>query len=88
MLAILYLMIGGTLIVVLVVLAVIVVGIRQEPSATELSSQAPNALTARVRRLLGVYVRKPERPRAFEKDRGEPWIAARNPSRSPRGHAE
>jgi hypothetical protein len=46
MLAILYLMVGGTMTLVLVVLAVVVVAIRQEPSTKELPSQAPNALTA------------------------------------------
>jgi hypothetical protein len=88
MLNILYLMVGGTMMLVLVVLVVVVVGIKQEPSAKELPSQAPNALTAWVRRLVGVYVRKPDQPRAFDEDRGEPWIAARNPPRWPRGHAE
>jgi hypothetical protein len=78
MLAILYLLVGGTMILVLVVLAVVVVGIKQEPSATELSSQAPSALTAWVRRLLGVYVRKPDPPPAFDEDRGQPRITARN----------
>jgi hypothetical protein len=62
MLIILYVMVGGTMMLVLVVLAVVVVGIKQEPSAKELPSQAPNALTAWVRRLLGVYVRKPDQP--------------------------
>ena len=88
MLAILYLMVGGAMMLVLVVLAVVVVGIRQEPSAKELSSRAPNATTARVRRLLGVYVRKPDQPPAFDSDRGEPSITARDSPRWPRGHAE
>jgi hypothetical protein len=78
MLAILYLMVGGAMMLVLVVLAVVVVGIRQEPSAKELSSRAPSVTTAWVRRLLGVYVRKPGQPPAFE-DRGEPPITASNP---------
>lgn len=86
MLAILYLIVGGTMMLVLVMLAVVVVGIRQEPSAKELPSQAPSALTAWVRRLLGVYVRKPDRPPAFDEDCGEPWIAARNSPDWPRGH--
>jgi hypothetical protein len=51
----------GAMGLVLVVLAVVVAGIRQEPSAQELTRQAPR-LTARLtRRLLGVYVRRPDR---------------------------
>jgi len=79
MLAILYVMVGGAMMLVLVVLAVVVVGIKQEPSAQELSSRAPSATTAWVRRLIGVYVRKPDQSRAFHEDRGEPPITAWNP---------
>jgi hypothetical protein len=86
MLGILYLMVGGTMMLVLAVLAVVVMGIRQEPSAKELSSRAPSVLTAWVRRLLGVYVRKPDRPPAFDEDRGEPPITAWAPPRWPRRH--
>jgi hypothetical protein len=60
MLTILYFTVGGAMMLVLVVLAVVVVGIKQEPSAKELSSRAPSATTAWVRRLIGVYVRKPD----------------------------
>lgn len=86
MLAILYLMVGGTMMLVLAVLAVVVMGIRQEPSAKELSSRAPGVLTAWVRCLLGVYVRKPDQPPAFHEDRGEPPITAWAPPRWPRRH--
>ena len=88
MLVILYFMASSTMMLVLVVLAVVVVGIKQEPSAKELSSQAPNALTAWVRRLLGVYVRKPNQPPASDEDRREPWISARNSPDWPGEHAE
>jgi len=88
MLVILYFMASSTMMLVLVVLAVVVVGIKQEPSAKELSSQAPNVITAWVRRLLGLYVRKPDQPSAFEEDRGEASITARNSPRWPTGHAE
>jgi hypothetical protein len=47
---------------------VVVVGIHQEPSHQELSSRASGPVTAIVRRLLGVYVRKPARA---EEDREE-----------------
>jgi excisionase family DNA binding protein len=40
-------------------LAIVVIGIRQEPPTEELSQQAPSLTTVFVRRLLGVYVRKP-----------------------------
>lgn len=45
---------------VLTLLAVVVVGIRQEPPVTELSIQPPGQTAAAVRRLLGVSVRRPE----------------------------
>jgi hypothetical protein len=45
---------------VLILLAVVVVGIRREPPTAELSSQAPSPISALVRRLLGVYVRRPD----------------------------
>jgi hypothetical protein len=47
---------------VLIVLAVVVVGIRREPPAAELSSQAPSPISSMARRLTGVYVRRPEPP--------------------------
>lgn len=39
---------------VLVVLAAVVVGIRQEPSSQELGGQAPSLLARMTRRLIGV----------------------------------
>lgn len=86
MLTILYVMVGGTTMLVLVVLAVVVVGIKQEPSAKELPSQAPNALTAWVRRLLGVYVRKPDQPST--KIAANPGSPPRNPPRWSTRHVE
>ncbi len=77
MFTILILTVGAVMVLVLVLLAVVVIGIRQEPPADELSRQAPRAIAAWVRRLLGVYVRKP----------GPPWIPDeqdRQPSRSAR----
>ena len=49
----------GAMGLVLVVLAVVVVGIRQEPPAQELTRQAPRLMASLTRRLLGVYVRRP-----------------------------
>jgi hypothetical protein len=47
---------------VLVVLAAVVVGIRQEPSSQELTGQAPRLMARMTRRLIGVYVRRPDLP--------------------------
>jgi hypothetical protein len=46
---------------VLVVLAVVVAGIRQEPPAQQLTRQPPRLMAGLTRRLLGVYVRRPDR---------------------------
>jgi hypothetical protein len=54
----------------LILLAVVVVGIRQEPRGTELGSVAPTLVAVMVRRLLGVYVRRPI-PVADRPDRQE-----------------
>ncbi len=48
--------IGG---LVLILLAVVVTGIRNE-ARTELGSQAPSLISAIARRLTGVYVRRPD----------------------------
>ena len=45
---------------VLVVLAVVVAGSRQEPSAQELTRQAPSLMARVARRLTGVHVRRPD----------------------------
>jgi hypothetical protein len=60
MLTILMLTVGAVMVLVLILLAVVVVGIRQEPPTDELTRQAPSLIAALVRRLLGVYVRKPD----------------------------
>jgi hypothetical protein len=60
MFTILIFTVGAVVVLVLVLLAVVVVGIRQEPSADELTIQAPSLTAALVRRLLGVHVRKPD----------------------------
>jgi hypothetical protein len=44
---------------VLVLLAVVVVAIRQEPRETEMRTVAPSLIAMVVRRLLGVYLRRP-----------------------------
>ena len=68
MLTILILVIGSVAILVVLLLLIVVIGIRQEPPTEELSEQASSLTTVFVRRLLGVYVRKPDfahvRPRS------------------------
>ena len=72
---------------VLVVLAVVIVGIRQEPSAQELTRQAPSVLARFARRLLGVYVRRPDPSVIPDTPRGEPNHTARGYARQSDGHA-
>ena len=45
---------------VLILLGVVVAGIRREPPAAELSSRPPSLISAMARRLIGVYVRRPD----------------------------
>jgi hypothetical protein len=47
---------------VLILLAVVVVAVRQEARDTEMSNVAPSLIAVMVRRLLGVYVRRPTPP--------------------------
>jgi hypothetical protein len=46
----------------LILLAVVVVAIWQEPRDTEMSNVAPSLIAVMVRRMLGVYVRRPTPP--------------------------
>ena len=56
----------------LILLAVVVVAIRQEARDTEMSKVAPSVIAVVVRRLLGVYVRRPTPP-ADNTDWEEEW---------------
>ena len=58
---------------VLIMLAVVVVAIRQEPRSTQLSNMAPSLIAVIVRRLLGVYLRRPTPP-ADSADWQEEWL--------------
>jgi hypothetical protein len=49
-------------VLVLVLLVVIVVAIRQEPRDMEMRNEAPSLIAVAVRRLLGVYLRRPAPP--------------------------
>ena len=62
MLAVLILVVFVAVVLVLVLLAVIVVAIRQEPRDTEMRTVAPSLIAVMVRRVLGVYLRRPTPP--------------------------
>jgi hypothetical protein len=62
MLAALILVVFTVVVLVLILLAVIVVAIRQEPREMEMSHVAPSFIAVMVRRLLGVYLRRPTPP--------------------------
>src|SRR6202043_3067891 len=88
MLTALILVVFAAVALVLVLLAVVVVAIRQEPRDTEMSNVAPSLIAVMVRRLLGVYVRRPTPPADSTDWQGEsspdmPPAAAR--SRPPGG---
>jgi hypothetical protein len=76
MLTILLLAVGAAMVLVLALLAVVVIGMRQEPSADELRRQAPSLMATLVRHMLGVYVRKPDP--SPDEWHGEPRLTARD----------
>jgi hypothetical protein len=66
---------------VLVVLALVVIGIRQEPASHELTGQAPRLIARMTRRLIGVYVRRPDLTVIPTSSAGEPSHATHDPAR-------
>src|SRR5579864_1008353 len=52
---------GELMLTALFLFAVVVAGIHQEPPAAELTSRAPSRIASLARRLVGVYVRRPDR---------------------------
>ena len=72
MLAALILVVFAAVGLVLVLLSVVVIAIRQEPRDTEMSNVAPSLIAVMVRRLLGVYLRRPTPP-ADNPDCREEW---------------
>ena len=80
-------LVAGAMGLVLVVLAFVVVGIRQEPSTQELARQAPSLMAKVARRLIGVHVRRLDSSVTSDKLRGDPSHAALGPVRQPDGHA-
>jgi hypothetical protein len=66
-------LVGSVTVLVAVLLAIVVIGVRHEPQTEELSEQAPSLIAAFVRRLLGLYVRKPDSPAVWKSPtRSEP----------------
>ncbi len=76
---IILILVGAVMVLVLVLLAIVIVGMRQEAPAEELSMQAPSLFAALVRRLLGVYVRKPDP--SLDERHGEPCLNCTRRSR-------
>jgi hypothetical protein len=72
MLTALILFVFAAIALILIMLAVVVVAIRQESRDTEMSNVAPSLIAVMVRRLLGVYVRRPTLP-ADSTDWEEEW---------------
>ena len=87
MLTILVLLIGSVTILVVLLLVIVVVGIRQEPPTEELSEQAPSLIAVFVRRLLGVYVRKPGSPPNLDQGDERPCLVTRDLARGPNAQA-
>ena len=79
MLTVLILVVCATGALVVIMLAVVVVAIRQEPRDTEMSNVAPSLIAVMVRRLLGVYVRRPTPP-ADSTDWQEEWLPDMRPA--------
>ena len=72
MFTVLILIVFAAVALILVLLAVVVVAIRQEPRDAEMSKVAPSLVAVVVRRLLGVYLRRPTPP-ADRADWREEW---------------
>ena len=72
MLTALILVVFAAITLVLILLAVVVIAIRQEPRDAEMINVAPTLIAVMVRRLLGVYVRRPTPP-ADSTDWQEEW---------------
>jgi hypothetical protein len=89
MLTALILIVLAAIAALLVLLAVVVVGIRQEPR-TELSNVAPSPFTAMIRRMVGLYVRRPtcSAVRAPEHGEGSPAGPAPRPRTTTWPHGE
>ena len=81
MATVLMLVVFAVVVLVLILLVVVVVAIRQEPRDAEMSNVAPSLIAVVVRRLLGVYLRRPTTP-ADSTDWREDWSPEMRPSSS------
>jgi len=81
-----FILVAGAMGLVVAVLAVVVIGIRQEPSAQELTRHPPRRIARLARRLLGVYVLRPDPSVIPGKQRGERSHTAQHPAGQPDGH--
>ena len=79
MLTALILVVFAAIAFILIMLAVVVVAIRQESRDTEMSNVAPSLIAFMVRRLLGVTVRRPTLP-ADSTDWKEEWSPGMPPA--------
>ena len=86
--SIMLILIAAAMGLVLVMLAVVVVGIKLEPSAQELTRQAPSLIAALARRLLRVYVRRPDPSVIPDEQHAQPSPAAHAPARRPDRHVQ
>jgi hypothetical protein len=62
MLTVVILIVLAVVMLVLILLVLVVVAIRQEPRDMEMSHMAPSLIAVLVRRMLGVYLRRPTPP--------------------------
>jgi len=62
MATVLLLVVFAAVVLALILLVVVAVAIRQEPRDVEISNVAPSLIAVVVRRLLGVYMRRPTPP--------------------------
>ncbi len=60
MLTALFLLVVAITVLVVILLAVVVAGIHREPAAAELTRRAPCRMASLARRMVGVYVRRPD----------------------------
>ena len=79
MLTVLILIVFASVALVLIMLVVVLVAIRQEPRDAEMSNVAPSLIAVVVRRLLGVYLRRPTTP-ADSTDWREEWSPKMRPT--------
>ena len=89
MLAVLLFVAAAMALVAVLLFAVVVAGIRQEPTNAEMTSRAQRPTAALARLLLGVYVRRPnpaeDTDRASMLLSGRPWLGRGRPMTHPAG---